>query len=146
MRPVYWPTGRSRDGEHRGSERSAALDILMQLHDRMAVTMLLFMAAVGFWGIFTFAKGGVLGGSIAGALVIGQVLVAIQGALGVILYIKGFRPEGSVHFLYGATALIALPFIWSYAREREPRQALLYYSLAALFIAGLATRGIATGS
>jgi hypothetical protein len=47
--------------------------------------------------------------------------------------------------LYGATIVIVLPFIWSYAKERHPRQGLLYYSLVALFIAGLAVRGMTTG-
>jgi len=46
----------------------------------------------------------------------------------------------------GVTAAVVMPFVWSYAKERHPRQSLLYYSLAALFIAGLAIRGMATGS
>jgi hypothetical protein len=103
------------------------------------------MAAVGIWGIASFAKGGVLGGSIGGAFLIGQILAIAQSSFGVFLYIEGFRPATSVHYLYGATAVLALPFIWSYTKERHPRQGLLLFSIGALFVAGLAIRGMTTG-
>jgi hypothetical protein len=115
------------------------------MHDRLATTVLLFMGAVGLWGLFSFIRGESLSGSLAGTLAIGQVLIVVQGLLGALLYVDGFRPPSSVHFLYGVTAAVVMPFIWSYAKERHPRQSLLYYSLAALFIAGLASRGMTTG-
>ena len=107
---------------------------------------MLFMGAVGLWGLFTFLRGGGLSGSISGALVIGQVLVVAQGLMGAVLYLDGRRAPDLTHYLYGATAVLVLPFVWSYARERHPRQALAVYSLIALFIAGLAIRGMTTGS
>jgi 4-hydroxybenzoate polyprenyltransferase len=112
----------------------------------MATTVMLFMAAVGLWGILSFARGQVLNGSIAGALVIGQLLVMLQALLGAALYLDGFRASTVVHYLYGITAVLVTPFVWSYVKERHPRQALFFYSIAALFIAGLAIRGITTGS
>jgi hypothetical protein len=104
------------------------------------------MLAVGLWGLFSFARGGELSGSLAGALAIGQALIVVQVLAGVALYIDGFRPQSSVHLLYGVTAVIILPFVWSYVKDRHPRQGLLFYSLVALFIAGLSIRGMATGS
>ena len=41
--------------------------------------------------------------------------------------------------------MLVLPFAWSYLRARNQRQALLIYSLIALFIFGLAVRGMITG-
>jgi hypothetical protein len=116
------------------------------MHDRLATTVMLFMFAVGIWGLFAFARGDTLSGSLQGALAIGQVLVMAQGGLGVVLYADGFRAPTSVHYLYGLTAVLATPFVWSYVKDRHPRQGLLFYSLAALFIAGLAIRGVTTGS
>lgn len=112
----------------------------------MAITMLLFMGAVGLWGMWSFLRGGVMEGSLSGALIIGQVLIGIQGALGMVLFTNHERPADSVHILYGIAAFVTMPFVWSYVRERHPRQGLFFYSLAALFIMGLAIRGIATGS
>lgn len=115
------------------------------MHDRLALTVLIFMGAVGFWGLVEFARGGSLGGSISGSLFLGQGLIGLQGLLGLIIYVDGFRPESTVHILYGVAAFVTMPFVWSYVRERHPRQGLFFYSLAALFIAGLAIRGMATG-
>jgi len=122
------------------------MDLIFLLHDRLATTVILFFAVAGLWGLFEFARGGALSGSIAGILIIGQALVMVQGLLGVALYIAGYRPATIVHILYGVTAAIVLPFLWSYVRDRAPRQGLLLYSLVALFIVGLAIRGMTTGS
>jgi nitrate reductase gamma subunit len=118
---------------------------LALIHDRLATSVLLFMAAVGCWGILSYLRGQSLSGSIAGALMIGQGLVVLQGAAGLAIYLDGNRPVASVHLLYGFTAALVLPFVWSYLRDRHPRQGLLLYSLIALFIAGLAIRGMSTG-
>jgi hypothetical protein len=90
------------------------------LHDRLATSILLFMVVVGMWGIVSFAQGKGLSGNLAGTFAIGQVLVFIQGVSGLVLYI--------------ADTL----------RDRDSRRALLFYSLIALFIAGVAVRGMAT--
>jgi hypothetical protein len=116
------------------------------MHDRLATTVMLFMAAVGIWGVVSFARGESLSGSLSGALAIGQALVVAQVALGLVLFADGARSESSTHYLYGITAILITPFAWSYLRDRHPRQALLFYSLVALFIAGLAIRGMATGA
>lgn len=108
--------------------------------------MMLFMAAIGVWGLYMYITGGALTGSFNGALAIGEILILAQVSFGVVLYIKGYRPESSIHILYGLTAVLALPFIWSYMKERDARQALLLFSLGALFVAGLAVRGMTTGS
>ena len=102
------------------------------------------MAAVGIWGLVTFLRGGTLSGSLAGALAIGQGLIAVQVLAGVALLFVGRRPIDPTHYLYGATAILVLPFAWSYLRSRDARLALLYYSLITLFVAGLAIRGMTT--
>ena len=125
--------------------RRILLSALGLLHDRLATSVLLFMAAVGVWGLASFIRGGTLSGSLAGALAIGQVLIAVQVLAGLAMVVGGRRPPSPVHYLYGVTAVLVLPFVWSYLRDRDQRQALLFYSLLTLFIAGLAVRGMNTG-
>ena len=122
------------------------MDVVLLFHDRLATTVILFFLVVGLWGLIEFARGGAIGGNIAGMLVIGQILVVVQGLLGMALFVWGDRPDDMVHLLYGFTAALVLPFLWSYVRDRAPRQGLLLYSLVALFIVGLAIRGMTTGS
>jgi hypothetical protein len=121
------------------------MDVVELLHDRLATTVMLFFLLVSLWGLLEFAKGGSLGGNIAGALIIGQVLVVVQGAFGMVLFLFSDRPEDTIHILYGFTAALVLPFVWSYVRDRAPRQGLLLYSLVSLFVFGLAIRGMTTG-
>lgn len=121
------------------------MELFSVLHDRLSVTVMLFMAAVGAWGIFAYLRGQSVSGSYAGALAIGEALVLVQVAAGAIVLVAGARPPSATHYLYGITAVLVLPFAWSYLRGRNQRQALLIYSLIALFIFGLAVRGIATG-
>ena len=106
---------------------------------------MLFMAAMGLWGLFAYWRGQAVSGSYAGSLMIGEILIVVQVVAGLLLLTAGARPPTATHYLYGITAILVLPFVWSYFRERDQRQALLIYSLVALFIFGLAVRGIMTG-
>jgi hypothetical protein len=108
--------------------------------------MLLFMTATGVWGIVTYLRGGTLSGNLAGTFAVGQVLIVVQVAAGAVLVLGDEEASTPVHYLYGLTAILVLPFAWSYLKDRNPRQALVVYSLLALFIAGLAIRGMTTGS
>lgn len=107
--------------------------------------MMLFWGAVGAWGVVAWLRGGAVSGSYAGALVIGELLALAQALAGLWLVLLGVRPPQPTHYLYGITAVLVLPFAWSFFRERNQRQALLIYALLALFIAGLAVRGVTTG-
>ena len=106
---------------------------------------MLFMAAVGVWGLFAYLRGHTLSGSFAGALVIAEALVSVQVLAGVLMVVLNSRPATPTHYLYGITAILVLPFAWSYLRDKDQRRALLIYSLIALFMFGLAVRGMMTG-
>jgi hypothetical protein len=121
------------------------LELFSVVHDRLSVTVMLFMAAVGAWGIVAYLRGQSISGSYAGALAIGEALVLVQVAAGATMLVTGARAPSATHYLYGITAILALPFAWSWLRGRSQRQALLIYSLIALFIFGLAVRGMVTG-
>ena len=125
---------------------SPILDALIVMHDRLSITVMLFMAAIGVWGLLLYVRGNGVTGSFAGALVIGELLVIVQVVAGVLLFAGGARPPTATHYLYGITAILVLPFAWSYFKDRSQRQALMIYSLLALFIFGLAVRGMVTGS
>lgn len=129
----------------RNIAKESTLSVVVVLHERLAISFLLFMFAVGIWGLWSFLRGGSLSGSLLGALAIGQGLIMVQGLAGVVLYVSGHRPASSLHLLYGVAAALVLPFVWSYMKDRNARQALLFYSLVSLFAAGLAIRGIVTG-
>jgi hypothetical protein len=63
-------------------EAHSTLEILFLLHSRLATTTMLFMAALGIWGLVSYARGHGVSGSFAGSLAIGQALVTVQVAAG----------------------------------------------------------------
>lgn len=118
--------------------------LIQQLHNSLAMSMLYFMLVCGIWGVGS-AIGRGLSPSLSGALVIGEALIVVQGALGALSYAAGSRPGQALHVLYGLAAAITLPAIYTYARGRSAKQQALFYGFGALFIFGLAIRGITTG-
>jgi hypothetical protein len=115
------------------------------LHNQLATTMLYFMFVCGVWAVIGSFRGGI-SGSLAGALVLGEGLILLQGVLGIILYLTGHRPAQGLHFLYGVAAAVTLPGIYSYVKGRSSRAQALSLGLGALFIVGLAIRGIVTAT
>jgi hypothetical protein len=119
---------------------------LTLLHARLLFTILLFFGALSIWGFVSYLRGQGVSGSYRGALAIGELLMLAEFLLGVILFVGGgrpFRPE--IHILYGIVAIITLPAAFFYTRGRDGRAEHLIYTLACLFLCGIALRGLETG-
>jgi hypothetical protein len=122
------------------------MEALTFIHNRLSVTMLLFMAALGIWGLWNAVRGAGMSPSYWGGLVIGQGLVVAQGLIGGLLYVLGAAPtRGLLHVLYGVAALISLPAAFAFTRGRSTRYEALIYAVVALFLAGVTVRARLTG-
>jgi len=117
---------------------------VVELHQRIAVSLVLYYAAVGVWGVFLGVRKSPLTPNYRGALVIGVGLGVVQALIGLFLVLSGDRPADNLHFLYGASVILTLPLVMSYITNKKfPRP--LAFGLASLFMAGLAIRAITTG-
>lgn len=108
----------------------------------MAYALVLYLTAVGLWGIAL----GIISGptpSFRGALVIAEIAVVAQGLLGVLAVTARGLPEWQ-HILYGLALVVAIPLAATMVRQGSPRRTALTLGLTALFAAGLAIRGITT--
>jgi heme A synthase len=117
---------------------------LVELHLRIAFSLVLYYAAVGVWGVFLAVRKSAVTPGYRGALVIGVVLGIVQALIGVALVLVGLRPLDNLHFLYGATVILTLPLVASYIIDKKVSRPLAF-GLASLFMAGLAIRAITTG-
>lgn len=110
--------------------------------------MLLFMLALGIWGVWNWLRGDGVTGSYQGGLAIGEAIIAVQFVLGVLLYALGDNgpPRGWLHVLYGVAALISLPSAFAFTRGRTGRYEALIYAVIAFFLAGITMRSQVTGS
>ena len=119
---------------------------MLLFHDRFAVSVILYMFVLGVWGIISYFRKVGVTGSYRGTLVIGELMLLTQGALGISLVFSGYRPADSLHFVYGGLSVFVLPLLMSYVRVRPKHQGPLIYGLGAIFIMGLAVRAMMTGS
>jgi hypothetical protein len=118
--------------------------VLVELHQRVALSLVLYYAALGAWGVFLAIRHSGVTPGFRGALVIGVTLAVIQALLGVTLFASGQRPVDNLHYLYGATVILTLPLVSSYLAGKAFSRPLAF-GLASLFMAGLAIRAITTG-
>src|SRR3990170_3111984 len=76
-------------------------------------------------------------------LVVG--VVAVQAGIGVFLYLSGDRPAETLHLLYGAVAVAALPLAAGFASEAPPKARAGTLALAGVVMAGVVFRSLGTG-
>lgn len=117
---------------------------VLTLHNNLANAIILYAVALGAWGAWLVVRRQGVTPAFVAALVIAEILVAVQVILGVTLYLAGARAAALFHYMYGALALLALPAAWGYAQGNRSRQTVLLYTFIALVIAILAWRGTQT--
>ncbi|MDE3102029.1 MAG: hypothetical protein KGJ98_07310 [Chloroflexota bacterium] len=120
---------------------------VLALHSRFAFAVLYYLVALGIWGVVLGIRRQGPSPSFRGAIVIVEIAILAQGLLGGLTWLSGQGPPRDLlHILYGFALLLALPFASTMVRDSSPRRAALTLGLVAFFAAGLAIRGITTGS
>lgn len=116
------------------------------IHARLANTVLLYILIMTLWGFWRFFRKQGMDSSYWGAVVIAEVLILIQGAVGLFLFVMGLSPgRGWVHILYGIVGAIALPAVYLYTKGRDDRRDVLMYAVVFLFQFGIFMRAMITG-
>lgn len=124
------------------------MDTLLAFHGALSNTAWLFFLIIGLWGLIRGIRGQSVNGNYLGAAFIGQMIFVVQTILGTILWVGGYssgiqRP--GIHLLYGAFALVFLPFIYlSVLRGDDTNRAQWVLAFTTLFLFGIALRAIGT--
>lgn len=95
---------------------------LVQIHNGLANTTVLFVAALGLWALAMRLMGRPLDSPWFGAAMIGELVIVAQAIVGGILYLQGLGaalPRPFMHILYGVVAVICLPAAQSYFGHLE---------------------------
>jgi len=117
---------------------------LAVIHDRLADTSSLFIAALGIWALFLRFRSRPLDSNWSGAAVIAELLLLAQFALGAILYFQGLDvvlPRPFMHILYGVVAIITIPASYAYFGNVEDENVkTLAMAFVYLFLWGIVQR------
>lgn len=121
---------------------------ILVIHDRLAMTTLLFSAICVAWGLLNYLRKQPVTSGYWGALVILQILAVAQAVIGGIVF---FTLDGGqllrpvVHGLYGATLLLSLPAAYVYSGGKDTRNENMVYALVCLWLFFITERAISTG-
>ena len=116
------------------------------IHARLANTALLYFGILFIWGLWQYFRKEQLSSSYWGALVIAEILVLVQGALGIFLYVIGLQASrGGMHILYGIVAALGIPAVYVFTKGRNDRNVVLIYASVTFLCAILFLRSMATG-
>jgi hypothetical protein len=118
---------------------------LAEIHGRLANTAMIYCIIMAIWGLIRFFRGHGVSGGYFGAVVIAEVLLAIQGLLGLILWfgVATVLP-GWVHWLYGIVLLLGAPLVYAYTKGRQDRPEMLLYAVAFVIMIALVLRAMVT--
>jgi len=119
-------------------------DLLVNIHDRLGTTSLLYFLILSLWGYWRFFRRQGIDSAYWGALAIAEFLVVAEAILGGYLWISGYRPARSLHVLYGALIPIMIPAAYLYTKGRGARAEILVYGTATIITVGLIVRAIYT--
>lgn len=117
---------------------------LSEIHANLANTVVLFTAGLAVYAIFLRFRDRPIDGGWLGAAVIGEVLIAVEFALGVWLYLQiggGSLARPWLHILYALVAVLALPAGYAYFSQLED-EGVKSVAMAAIciFLWGIALR------
>jgi hypothetical protein len=117
------------------------------LHGRIATAMVLFTLVAGVYGLVEYFRKHSVSPSYWGIIVVGNLMAVGQGLIGLWLALGGGQPAREwVHILYGVVAVMWIPLIQFFNRNREGRSETLVVALVSLFECGIALRAIATAT
>jgi hypothetical protein len=121
------------------------LNTVLWLHTRVGNAAPLFMILVGLLSLINYFRGMGLDGNVIGAVIVGEITMLVQAALGITMVVAGRWPGGwGIHFLYGSLSILFFPALWAYTRGATDNRASLTWAVGGLFMMGLTLRAIGT--
>jgi hypothetical protein len=121
------------------------VETVIWLHNGVGNAAPLFMILVAALSFFNYWRGVGVDGNLTGAVVMGELMMLVQAALGIILLLAGgLYPARGIHFLYGSLTVLFFPALWAYTHGATDRRAALLWAVGGLFMMGLTLRAIGT--
>ncbi len=119
---------------------------MIHVHQALFTSVVIYFVVVALWGAVNFLRSIPPPGSFVGAVILGEVLIVVQAASGLFLLASGKHPSDNLHYLYALLILLAMPFAYLTAGQRQDRNGSGFYALAAALIVILAVvRATKTG-
>jgi hypothetical protein len=120
------------------------MTILVVLHDRLSGAIPVFAFVCAVWGVWAYWRRRAVSGNYWGTLVIGELLVIVQGLIGLVMLVAGMHLARTVHLSYGVMAALAWPAAYVYTQGRDERCEMLIYGSVSFLVVVFAVRATMT--
>ena len=100
---------------------------------------------LGIWGTYSYFRNRPLSGGFRSSYLIMAGLTLVQGLLGAGTFLLGGRPTETLHFVYGAFAVLFLPGAYLWAHGGSSRRETVILAGASWVVTIAYLRGIFTG-
>jgi hypothetical protein len=117
---------------------------MVAVHVALGLAALAVCLAAAAMGLVAYRRG-TAGAFVSHGLMLAQTALIAQVGLGLFLLSDDRRAPDRLHYAYGAFALAVALAPWFYAPD-APDKRLLWFAVATLLAAALATRAFMTGS
>jgi hypothetical protein len=121
--------GRAQRG---GVDAGGSLTALVTVHGALFRAAALLSLVLGLWAIVTFVRRGELSPGFRSSAVLTEVLIVVQGLVGVGLFAGGARLKDPLHFVYGLVLTIALPVAAGYSSGQSGRRQALVFGITGI--------------
>ena len=122
------------------------LSVLAFIHDRLAIALVLMAILLGLLGGYQFLRHRKLSGGFRSGYLLMAALVVIQGIAGALALATGGHPRELLHIVYGIFAVVFLPGIYVYSRDRKPDTEAAILAAACWIVVIAYLRGFSTGA
>jgi hypothetical protein len=115
------------------------------LHRFGATALVVFAVVLGIWGAYGYFRHAEVSGGFRSSYLMMAGLTALQGLVGLGLFVVGHRPHTLLHLVYGIFAVLFLPGAYLWAHGGSKRREAIILAAAAWIVAVAYFRGMATG-
>jgi CDP-diglyceride synthetase len=119
--------------------------MIVEIHTRLGNTAFYYGVIMTLWTLWRIIRKQGVDSNYWGALVIAEVLVVLQGLLGVYLYFfGGVQLARNIHILYGILSVLVIPAAYAFTRGKRERRDMTIYAVSMLFMTLLVMRALQT--
>jgi len=119
------------------------LPVLVDIHRALGYALILMAILLGLMGGFQFLRRRAVSGGFRSGYLLMALLVVVQGIPGALALFSGGHPK-ALHFVYGAFAVLFLPGVFVYSRDRKPDTEAMILTIACWVVVIAYFRGFAT--
>lgn len=117
---------------------------MLAIHEALYTTLMLLALGLTVWALFFIATGRAVDGAFRSTYVLTVGASVIQALVGLLMYLDGFRPGQSFHYLYGISLIVFTGAGYAFATRGDAKRESLIFGIAAAAAFGLILRAVAT--